>query len=177
MAGITLGGVHSLICHPDSRPGAVRRLSARVERGGAGLLLHFILEGDLERLRLPAPGPARIAPRLWERTCCEIFVARAGLPAYHEFNLSPSGEWAAHAFERYREGAMLEDAALDPRIAVRREAGKLELDALIRIEGERLLIGLAAVIEAADGSLSYWALRHPPGKPDFHHRDGFALER
>jgi hypothetical protein len=32
------------------------------------------------------------------------------------------------------------------------------------------------VIEAADGSLSYWALRHPPGKPDFHHRDAFALE-
>jgi hypothetical protein len=176
MAGITLGGVHSLICHPDSHPGAVRSLSARVDRGPGGLLLRVVLEGNLDGLRIPAPRPARIAPRLWERSCCEIFVARAGLPAYHEFNLSPSGEWAAHAFEGYREGAMLDDAALDPRIAVRREAGKLELDALIRIEGERLLIGLAAVLEAADGSLSYWALRHPAGKPDFHHRDAFALE-
>jgi hypothetical protein len=31
------------------------------------------------------------------------------------------------------------------------------------------------VIESADGSISYWALRHPAGRPDFHHLDGFAL--
>ena len=29
---------------------------------------------------------------------------------------------------------------------------------------------------AACGGISYWALAHPPGKPDFHHADGFALE-
>jgi hypothetical protein len=29
---------------------------------------------------------------------------------------------------------------------------------------------------ALSGALSYWALRHPPGKPDFHHPAGFALE-
>ena len=41
----------------------------------------------------------------------------------------------------------------------------------------RLLNGqhrLSAVIEASDG-LSYWALRHPADKPDFHDADGFAL--
>ena len=37
-------------------------------------------------------------------------------------------------------------------------------------------LGLSAVIEEADGRLSYWALAHPPGKPDFHHSDCFALE-
>jgi hypothetical protein len=37
-------------------------------------------------------------------------------------------------------------------------------------------MGLSAVIEERDGMLSYWALRHAPGKPDFHRRDGFALE-
>ena len=31
-------------------------------------------------------------------------------------------------------------------------------------------------IEDEAGALSYWALRHPPGKPDFHHPAGFALE-
>ena len=36
--------------------------------------------------------------------------------------------------------------------------------------------GLSAVIEDPNGVLSYWALRHPPGKPDFHHPDTFALE-
>jgi len=34
---------------------------------------------------------------------------------------------------------------------------------------------LSAVIEDDDGAFSYWALRHPPGKPDFHHPDAFAL--
>jgi hypothetical protein len=37
-------------------------------------------------------------------------------------------------------------------------------------------LGLSAVIEETDGHKSYWALRHPPGKPDFHHPDCFALE-
>jgi hypothetical protein len=143
----------------------VHRLQAGIERGAGGLSLKFLLQGNLERLRIPEPRLPRAVSGLWEHTCCEIFVAPADAPAYHEFNLSPSGEWAAHAFRCYREGAMLSDPALAP-----------ELEALIRVEGRRLLIGLAAVIEAADGSLSYWALRHPPGKPDFHHRDAFALE-
>jgi hypothetical protein len=31
-------------------------------------------------------------------------------------------------------------------------------------------------VEDVDGILSYWALRHPAGKPDFHHTDAFALQ-
>ena len=38
----------------------------------------------------------------------------------------------------------------------------------------RLRLALSPVIE--DGALSYWALRHPPGRPDFHHQDAFTLE-
>jgi hypothetical protein len=38
------------------------------------------------------------------------------------------------------------------------------------------LAGLCAVIEEADGTISYWALAHPPGAPDFHHPDCFVLE-
>jgi hypothetical protein len=154
----------------------VRAVAGRVERRADGALaVSFAIEADLERLRIPGPRPPRIAARLWEHTCCEIFVAPRGGAAYHEFNLSPSGEWAAHAFERYREGAMLADESLDPRIAVRRRPGILELDAVINVKACAVAIGLAAVIEAADGGLSCWALRHPPGKPDFHHRDAFAL--
>jgi hypothetical protein len=40
----------------------------------------------------------------------------------------------------------------------------------------RLRIALAAVIEDDNGELSYWGLRHPHAKPDFHHPNGFALE-
>jgi hypothetical protein len=38
-----------------------------------------------------------------------------------------------------------------------------------------LQLGLSAVIEANDGSRSYWALLHPESRPDFHHRAGFIL--
>lgn len=172
-----------LACHPDTRSEAVRSLAARVSRAPGGhLTVTYLLEGSIDRLRVPAPKPSRIADRLWQHTCCEIFIARKGLPAYHEFNLAPSGEWAAYAFTRYREGAALADAALDPRISVRCAAEEMELGALIRLDrlspsysNESLLLAVSAVVEDAQGKLSYWALRHPPGKPDFHHSDAFAL--
>jgi hypothetical protein len=31
------------------------------------------------------------------------------------------------------------------------------------------------VVEDEHGALSYWALKHAPGKPDFHHPDSLAL--
>jgi hypothetical protein len=43
-------------------------------------------------------------------------------------------------------------------------------------DAHHLRIALAAVIEDEKGRFSYWGLRHAPGKPDFHHPDGFALE-
>ena len=58
-----------------------------------------------------------------------------------------------------------------------RASERIELNAhvpLVMFESPHL--GLSAVIEGADGSLSYWALVHPPGKPDFHNADCFALE-
>ena len=69
-----------------------------------------------------------------------------------------------------------------PHIAVSSTSSRLELDALIRLDRLSavhpravLRIGLSAVIEASDRTLSYWALRHPTDKPDFHNADSFAL--
>jgi hypothetical protein len=178
----------ALTCHPESPGGAVRSIDVRVVRSPRGTLaVTFTLEGDLDRVRVPVPRPPRIAARLWQHTCCEIFIARKGLPAYHEFNLAPSGEWAAYAFERYRDGEPfaggLAAAKLDPQVTVRDAAGKLELDALIRLDrlspmhsGAKLSLALSAVVEDREGLLSYWALKHPSGKPDFHHADAFAME-
>lgn len=42
--------------------------------------------------------------------------------------------------------------------------------------GQALDLGLTAVIETRDHRLTYWALRHPTPKPDFHNRQGFALQ-
>ena len=100
-------------------------------------------------------------------------------PRYREFNFSPSSEWAVYAFRGYREGGELE-GELAPGIVVRRSGDQLELYAEIRPgllpPGRSLRLGLSAVVEDADGMLSYWALRHQPGKPDFHHTDAFALQ-
>jgi hypothetical protein len=98
---------------------------------------------------------------------------------YHEFNFSPSGEWAARAFARYRDGVLLEDERFAPRISVQAGGERLELGTRVPLERlpykGRLRLGLSAVIEEEDGTLSYWALRHPPGRPDFHHAASFAL--
>ena len=162
--------------HPASPCAALRGIEASVTRAAEGSLqLAYRLEGDLDRVRIPQARAPRIAERLWQHTCCELFIASAADGAYHEFNFSPSGEWAAYRFERYREGVPFE--AANPKISVQRSAAILKLEARIfHPPPGKLRLGLSAVIEETDGTLSYWALRHAPGKPDFHHRDAFALE-
>lgn len=168
--------------HPDSSDTPVRGIGVSIQRNGRGLGLSYRIEAVTDRLRVPGESAPRIGQELWKHTCCECFLALADDSAYHEFNLSPSREWTAYAFTNYREGAPLTDETLDPRIAIRRCSDRMELDASIALDqlsprytrGE-LVIGLSAVIEDAGGRLSYWALRHPAGKPDFHHRDAFAL--
>jgi hypothetical protein len=161
--------------HPATPCSALRGIKASIAREPESVRVAYVLEGDIDRLRIPPPRPPRIAERLWQHTCCELFIAREGVPGYREFNLSPSGEWAAYAFGRYREGELLTEIALE--IAQRRAPDRLELSASVPFEGEaRLRIGLSAVVEDESGALSYWALRHAPGKPDFHHPDAFAMK-
>jgi hypothetical protein len=172
-----------LICHPHSPSRVARAVAADATRTADGKLsLHYALHGDVARMNVPPPAPARIGWKLWRRTCCEVFV-RAGGERYHELNFSPSGEWAAYAFTGYREGTSLVDEALNPQIAVESRDGRLDLYALIDLPRlsaayarSRLHLGLAVIIEEDTGGMSYWALKHAPGKPDFHHRDAFALE-
>jgi hypothetical protein len=142
------------------------------------LALRYRIEGELGRLRIPPPCAPAPGERLWQHLCCEVFLApataRAGADAYREFNFSPSGEWGAFEFHGYRDGAPL--AVPDPGIAVRRDGQALELSASIEAGAAKLRLGLCVVIEERDGAFSYWALRHPAPRPDFHHPDGFALE-
>jgi hypothetical protein len=167
--------------HPATPNDAVKSVTARLTRASDALSVAYVLEGDLDRLRIPALGSAGAAHRLWEHTCFEIFISRPGFSAYHELNFSPDGAWAAYAFERYRASAP-PVRRLDPRVTVRHAEGKLELDALIALAPlapeyvlGALALGVSAVIEDSGGALSYWALAHPAGKPDFHHPHAFAL--
>jgi len=150
---------------------------------GGFVTVTYVLDGSADLLRVPLPKPARRVDGLWRHTCFEAFVAVKGTPNYYELNFSPSGEWAAYSFRSYRDGGALENDGLDPGIAVRREERMLALSAVMRLDQlpgiapeASLRLGLCAVIEDIDGGLSYWALKHLPGKPDFHHPDTFTLE-
>ena len=171
-----------LRCHPSIRPETVRTIQVLVRRSpSAELRMTFRLEGDIPRIWVPSPGEPRIATQLWRHTCFEAFIAVEGQPAYHEFNFAPSGEWAIYAFCGYRNGGPLANEMMRPDIALRTSGSRLELDTVVRLDSlsaihprASLRIGLSAVIEASDG-LSYWALRHPADKPDFHDAAGFSL--
>lgn len=164
----------ALTPHPDTPCPAVRRLEAAARRTGSGLALRYVLAGDLGGLAIPPAAAAARADGLWAHTCFEAFLGGDG-EAYLEFNFSPSGQWAAYRFDGYRQGmAPLEMAP--PRIEVTRSNGVLELTAEITLDLEGpLRVGLTAVVETASGAVSYWALQHPAGEPDFHHDAGRVL--
>jgi hypothetical protein len=167
--------VAALVCHPQTPSEAVQGIVVAARRAAGGLLaLSYSIRGDVSRLVVPARRRPAVGERLWQHTCCEAFLTHALGGAYREFNFSPSGEWAAYAFERYREGGAVN--VPDPRIEVRSTSDELELSARIELASGKIVAALCAVIEETGGRLSYWALRHPPGKPDFHHPAGFALE-
>ncbi len=171
-----------LRCHALTHPETVRAIGVLVRRSaGAELQMTFRLDGDIPRIRVCPPDASRIGTQLWRHTCFEAFIAVEGQPAYHEFNFAPSGEWAVYSFSGYRNGGPVANEMMRPQIAVRSTDSRLELETIVRLDclsaihpRASLRIGLSAVIEASDG-LSYWALRHPADKPDFHDADGFAL--
>ena len=174
-----------LVCHPQSPSRGIDAIDVRVESATSGILtLTFVLQADLITLRIPAKRPTRQVDELWRHTCFEAFLMAGNGPGYREYNFSPSGEWAAYAFRDYRQandqqaGVTADESA--PVIRVHRNAQRLALEAEVPLEPQPLTrsirLGLSAVVESVDSGLSYWALRHPPGKPDFHHSDAFALQ-
>ena len=164
----------ALTPHPSTPCPAARALSVEARREGARLALVYRLTGALGDLAIPAAAGPAWADGLWEHTCFEAFASTGG-EDYLEFNLSPSRQWAAYRFDGYRTGmARLQIAP--PRVEVRQAGETLELRADIELPlSGSVRLGLTAVIETTDRSMSYWALQHPPGRPDFHHPDARVL--
>lgn len=166
--------------HPDT-PGPAIRIAVEVLRPRtAAVELRYVMSGEVSRVVLPESVRPSRADELWRTTCFEAFIEKTG-GGYGELNLSPTGRWAAYEFTGYREG-MYGHPGVEKRDSrrVRDEAGfslagTFDLDRMIGDRPAPWRMGLSAVIEDIDGGLSYWALAHPPGKPDFHHPDSFAL--
>ena len=160
--------------HPDSPALPVGQVEVELARDGVLLWLRFSVEGGVDRVRWPATKPQGRGEELWKRTCFEVFVATAD--GYREYNLSPSGQWATYGFDGYRVGMREADEAATV-LGLDGGADCVALEARIELPVDAAgPLGLSAVIEDAEGRLTYWALAHPSDKPDFHHPDSFVLE-
>jgi hypothetical protein len=180
-------GRHILLPHPVCERGAmqglVQELSVVVSRLNGRLVLLYRLEGELEALRLPEVRPPSRTDGLWRHTCFEAFITHAGVGEYWEYNFSPSGAWAAYHFNAYREGMAPLMKGAPPMLRLHTGEDHVDLEVTVDLSwlvrssaGVGLKLGLSAVIEDRAQALSYWALKHPSEKPDFHHADGFVIE-
>ena len=169
--------------HPDFRCGATARVDVEIARPRADrLVLTYVVTGTMSDIRIPPAKPPTRTDELWRQTCFEAFVRPSPGPAYYEFNFSPSTEWAAYRFDGYRSGMRAAEIGA-PQIKVQSGPDSYTLQASLELDRLPDLLreaswrfGLSALIEDHGGGMSYWALAHAPGQPDFHHADSFALE-
>ena len=168
--------------HPATPGEAVRRIAVALELRARGeLRIRYRIEGDIGRLRLPLPEPARRRDGLWQHSCFEAFLRPDDGAAYFEFNFAPSGHWAAYRFGDRRERRTSPELRA-PLLSFSRHADSSELTADLSFAAlpelaaaAAIQAGLCAVIETDDGGLSYWALAHGGEKPDFHDPPTFTL--
>lgn len=170
----------TLLPHPSTPAPAVKRLSVEfAAAAGERLRLAYRLEGETGSILWPQ-GDSQRTDGLWRHTCFEAFLQAPG-GEYWEYNLSPSGAWAAYEFSGYRAGMRPLTGGGVPAIQSRRKPDAFELSATLdlrwlaaRLPLAALRLGLTAVIEDRSQVLSYFALEHAAEKPDFHHAGGFV---
>ena len=189
----------------DADPPKSVQLWVHAARSAVGIQLGYRLIWAPSQCTLMVPLTAAANARdpqrmdgLWSHTCFEAFLGCAGSETYWEFNLSPASDWNVYRFCRYRHGqqrelfyGQLPLTVMGPRAAPARADCRLaEPMALLEIElmcalppalddclphVSHLQLGLTAVLEHADGELSYWGLQHSGCEPDFHDRRDWLM--
>jgi len=167
-------GKHRLVAHPDQPPSAIRSVSVEVADGDRVTLTYAV--EPAASLVVPAHGRVR-ADRLWRSTCFELFVKAPGTAAYREFNFAPGAAWNAYSFSAWREGMQPLPVPHAPELSVREGPGRFALEVVLDralLGSDAALVSLTTIVEEMDGTMSYWALAHAPGEPDFHQPACFA---
>ena len=151
----------TLACHPETPASAVRGVSARVGRNAGGMLaVTYVLEGDLDRLRVPAPRTVRAS---LARGSGSTPAARSSSRARACPRTTNSISRRPASGRRTRSSAIAtarrSPASRTRRRSIRRSPcaaprRRLELDAVIRLDrlspahpGARLSLALSAVVE------------------------------
>lgn len=172
----------NLQCHPATPVSALEGITIEWSMSRAGTIwLRYHVSGSVEQVKLPVDqDQTERMDNLWENTCFELFLGEPDKEQYCEFNFSPSGNWAAYSFRRYREGMASLALAQAPEIFMDFSDSHVALEVTFGLPDvwieNALDANLSAIIETQNGEKSFWALAHPAAKPDFHHRDGFTLK-
>ncbi len=172
---------YKLLMHPNNDLNDINSFVVRFEFIDDYLHLQYELTGEIGALKIPTAQAPYAVDGLWQHTCFEAFIAVSGEERYYEFNFSPSSAWAAYAFSTYRYpiAGTFKNAPIIKCIQTQKS---LLMDVLIaavdlpmKLEDQSFQLGLTAVLERNNGELSYWALQHRDGAPDFHQRNNFIL--
>lgn len=173
-----------LVRHPATPCAFIHAVTVRVDAMDDDLVVfYYQVQGDIDQLQLPAQQRSAHADGLWHDTCFEAFIHAGATGAYYELNFSPSSAWAVYHFDSYRQGMRTVEPHPPPKIICRRREDSLEADVDVRraalpglgAGGGDPRLALAVILNDQHGGRSYWALAHPPGPPDFHHADSFAV--
>lgn len=170
--------------HPESsQPAPFEGLFGLVRRSPGGLFFEYEIRGLREPLKKWPPrfsAPQR-RDELWKSTCFEAFLKPQGEARYWELNFSAEGEWNCYSFSGRRQGMQAESRVFAPVFSTETRAGSQ----LLRVEMDlpkemtdlkkSLQVSLTTVVENLQGEVSYWALSHPRGRPDFHDPEHFTL--
>lgn len=182
-----------LINHPATPCDFVSNLTVRIVAATANrIVFRYAMQGRIDQLLLPSGQCNDPGRELWRHTCFEVFFAAAAVPAYLELNCSPANDWVVYRFDDYRRGRRTLHPKPAPQIACRLQSGRFEMDVEIHpeplisllpaavcedepaISSTDIRLGLSVVLEDLHGQLSYWALSHSQGKPDFHRQESFV---
>jgi hypothetical protein len=172
----------ALVRHDASAETGVERVSARfLTRSRNEIVLRYCATGDLSTVTVPRRVSGRRKDDLWRNTCFEFFARFENEPAYWEMNFSPSSDWAAYRFSDYRNNRRNEPLASAAFFDILTTENRLRVDirlSLGALQSRSLRtarFGFSAVFRDAEERMSYWALAHPEGQPDFHHPTCFSF--
>lgn len=127
-----------------------------------------------------APSPPQRQDYLWEQTCFEVFMQVQGTTAYHEINVSTTGEWNVYQFDSYRTPNDMPprhaELPLLQGLTYTATGVVLEIDLDVYPAQTVLQLGLCSVLLLQADQPSFWALQHTALQADFHHAPDWVIQ-
>ena len=149
-----------------------------------GLRIHYKVHGNAFEVAVCSKKSLpQFTDELWKKTVFELFLKREDESSYTEWNFSPSGNWACYDFDAYRKPSHSQNNLESKPRKMEFLKTADSIDFIVEIDlpkkyqdNEILEFQACSVIKKlSDGSLSYFAIKHPSQKADFHNAQEFSL--